>query len=99
MWDLPGPGIEPLSPALAGGFLTTGPPGKSPGVFIIFIVVSSTSKGDHCRWGLGGADTGRVESADGFLEEALWVDTSAREEAEATSSRASSLAAMLAQLS
>ena len=28
MWDLPGPGIEPISPALAGRFLTTGPPGK-----------------------------------------------------------------------
>ena len=23
MWDLPGPGLEPVSPALAGGFLTT----------------------------------------------------------------------------
>ena len=30
MWDLPGPGIEPVSPALAGGFLTTAPPGKPP---------------------------------------------------------------------
>ena len=29
MWDLPGPGIEPVFPALAGGFLTTAPPGKS----------------------------------------------------------------------
>ena len=29
MWGLPGPGIEPMSPALAGGFLTTGPPEKS----------------------------------------------------------------------
>ena len=29
MWDLPGPGIEPVSPALAGGFLATVPPGKS----------------------------------------------------------------------
>ena len=29
MWNLPGPEIEPMSPALAGGFLTTGPPGKS----------------------------------------------------------------------
>ena len=29
MWDLPGPGIEPVSPVLAGGFLTAGPPGKS----------------------------------------------------------------------
>ena len=28
MWDLPGPGIEPMSPALAGGFLITRPPGK-----------------------------------------------------------------------
>ena len=29
MWDLPGPGLEPVSPALAGGFLITAPPGKS----------------------------------------------------------------------
>ena len=29
-WDLPGPGIEPASPALEGGFFITGPPGKSP---------------------------------------------------------------------
>ena len=32
--DLPNPGIEPAAPAppaLAGGFFTTGPPGKSPG--------------------------------------------------------------------
>ena len=28
MWDLPGPGLEPVSPALAGRFLTTVPPGK-----------------------------------------------------------------------
>ena len=28
MWDLPGPGLEPVSPALGGGFLTTAPPGK-----------------------------------------------------------------------
>ena len=28
MWDLPGPGLKPVSPALAGGFLTTAPPGK-----------------------------------------------------------------------
>ena len=30
VWDLPGPGLEPVSPALAGRFLTTAPPGKSP---------------------------------------------------------------------
>ncbi len=28
MWDLPGPGHEPVSPALAGGLSTTAPPGK-----------------------------------------------------------------------
>ena len=28
MWDLPRPGFEPVSPALAGRFLTTVPPGK-----------------------------------------------------------------------
>ena len=28
MWDLPESGIEPMSPALAGGFFTTEPPGK-----------------------------------------------------------------------
>ena len=28
MWDLPEAGIEAVSPALAGGFLTAGPPGK-----------------------------------------------------------------------
>ena len=29
--DLPRPGIEPASPALAGGFFTTRPPGKPEG--------------------------------------------------------------------
>ena len=28
VWDLPGPGIEPMSPELAGRFSTTVPPGK-----------------------------------------------------------------------
>ena len=35
MWDLPGPGLESMSPALAGRFLTTAPPGKSQDCFII----------------------------------------------------------------
>ena len=29
MWNIPGPGIKLMSPAVVGGFLTTGPPGKS----------------------------------------------------------------------
>ena len=32
--NLPRPGIEPVSPALAGGFLTPRPPGGSPAMFI-----------------------------------------------------------------
>ena len=37
MWDLPGPGIEPVSPELAGGFLTTRPPGKpSPSLWYVW---------------------------------------------------------------
>ena len=34
-WNLPRPGIEPVSPALAGGCLTTGPPGKSYSFILI----------------------------------------------------------------
>ena len=30
MWDLPGPGLEPMSPSLTGGFPTTAPRGKPP---------------------------------------------------------------------
>ena len=37
MWDLPRPGLEPVSPALAGRFSTTVPPGKPYGY--VFIVI------------------------------------------------------------
>ena len=33
MWDLPRPGLEPVSPALAGRFSTTAPPGKPPACY------------------------------------------------------------------
>ena len=36
MWDPPSPGIELTSPALAGGFLTTEPPGKCPIASFLF---------------------------------------------------------------
>ena len=45
MWDLPGPGIEPVSPALAGGFLTTVPPGREVLIFSISNVISSLAHG------------------------------------------------------
>ena len=35
MWDLPRPGLEPVSPALAGRFSTTAPPGKPSSIFLI----------------------------------------------------------------
>ena len=35
MWDLPRPGLEPVSPALAGRFSTTAPPGKPQFDFLI----------------------------------------------------------------
>ena len=34
MWDLPRPGLEPVSPALAGRFSTTAPPGKPKTIFL-----------------------------------------------------------------
>ena len=34
MWDPPRPGLEPVSSALAGGFLTTAPPGKPHGLVL-----------------------------------------------------------------
>ena len=37
MWDLPRPGREPVSPALAGRFSTTAPPGKPDSDFYLFI--------------------------------------------------------------
>ena len=38
MWDLPRPGLEPVSPALAGRFSTTAPPGKPPRRLLIGLV-------------------------------------------------------------
>ena len=45
MWDLPGPGLEPMSPALAGGFLTAAPPGKPRLAFflMLFLPLGSVS--------------------------------------------------------
>ena len=37
MWDLPRPGLETVSPALAGRFSTTAPPGKPPSYLFLNI--------------------------------------------------------------
>ena len=39
MWDLPRPGLEPVSPALAGRFSTTAPPGKPNNFIIIYVLL------------------------------------------------------------
>ena len=71
MWDLPRPGLEPVSPALAGRFLTTEPPGK-PGqqdsymreVSLVGTAVSwrgpalpATAANAHLQWLQGGLDS------------------------------------------
>ena len=37
MWDLPGPGIKSMAPALQGGFLTIGPPEKPSSFLLSFL--------------------------------------------------------------
>ena len=69
MWDLPRPGLEPVSPALAGRFSTTAPPGKPmaggfltaapPGkptitCFYTYQYVINIIKVAALRWGLCG---------------------------------------------
>ena len=63
MWDLPGPGIEPMSPALAGRFLTTGPPGKCTfPILAACVELSQTSLGAPL-------------ASHRFADEALFVST------------------------
>ena len=44
MWDLPGSGIEPMSPALAGGFFTTKSTRKPFFFFFFLMVFAEASK-------------------------------------------------------
>ena len=46
MWNLPGPGVEPVSPALAGGHLSTGQPGES--ISLPFNLQKSSSFSLNC---------------------------------------------------
>ena len=47
MWDIPGPGLEPVSPALAGRFLTTAPPGKPRWIFLYSHLCSPLCSPSH----------------------------------------------------
>ena len=51
MWDLPGPGIKPVSTALAARFFTTEPPGKPS--WWILIKVLLLKKVNNIIWGGG----------------------------------------------
>ena len=51
MWDLPRPGLEPVSPALAGRFSTTAPPGK-PGRWILNHCTTREVPRSHHLFGL-----------------------------------------------
>ena len=42
MWNRPRPGTEPMCPAVAGGFLSTMPPGKSRGIHESFCIMVFT---------------------------------------------------------
>ena len=49
MWDLPRPGLKPVSPALASGFITTAPPQMSPLTTFIQNSFGSLSHGNQKR--------------------------------------------------
>ena len=53
MWDLPRPGLEPVSPALTGRFSTTAPPGKPWSPLSIPLIVGLISDMFYlmeCKW-------------------------------------------------
>ena len=51
MWDLPRPGLKPVSPALAGRFSTTAPPGKPDKTsWLIVFFLSALCVPSQCLW-------------------------------------------------
>ena len=57
IWDLPGSGIEPMSPAMVGRFFTTEPPGKPLAYVLIWIKAS---------WSLLGTEKEKQQSDEAF---------------------------------
>ena len=56
MWDLPRPGMEPESPALAGRFLFTAPRGKSKQLIFVSVSLKYSSFTLLCEGFPGGSD-------------------------------------------
>ena len=56
MWDLPRPGLEPVSPALAGRLPTTAPPGKPRrNSLLLMIIIALISWVSSVSWEVGPA--------------------------------------------
>ena len=64
---VPQPGIEPMSPALEGGFLTTGPPGKSQNNVLLIRKLSEPYLDPDSKKSKG--DGGRIE----LTGEEIWT--------------------------
>ena len=65
MWDLPGPRLEPVSPALAGRLSTTTPPGKPKKLFFkSMLLVETSCKTQYNKWEL--LNMSRGESLPGW---------------------------------
>ena len=56
MWDLPGPEIKPMAPALAGRFFTTEPAGKSRNIYIIYLVLIASHLNQGPPWSSGSCE-------------------------------------------
>ena len=65
MWDLPRPGLEPVSPALAGRLSTTAPPGKPSDVLKKHRHRKTRRKDGFRGGGEEAACRGLLEDADG----------------------------------
>ena len=59
MWDLPEPGVEPLSPSLAETFFTTEPPGKPQDIFFFFFSRNSETESNNGWYNRPGQDKPR----------------------------------------
>ena len=64
MWDLPGSGIEPISPSLQGGFFTSKPPCKPPQITFTNgkVIFSHFDKVHNEYWSLESSHSCRVEN-------------------------------------
>ena len=76
MWDLPRPGLEPVSPASAGRFSTTAPPGKP---YLPFLKASLKLALGLAQGALSKPDTrGQEADVKGGRRKAVWDSSRVR---------------------